>query len=46
MVTSCKLCPVHVGVILKDYEIIMLIYNGKPCRFDLLCFDVPEDIIL
>ncbi len=31
---------------LKEYEIIMLIYNRKPCRLDLLSFCAPEDIIL
>ncbi len=31
---------------LKKYEIIILIYNIKSCRLDLLWFCVPEDIIL
>ncbi len=31
--------------VMKEYEIIMLIYNTKTCRLD-LCFSAPEDIIL
>ncbi len=46
MATFCPhLCPVHIGAILKEYEMITLIYDGKPCRLALLCFGVPEDII-
>ncbi len=42
MVTSCtQLFPVHE----MKYEIIMLIYNGKPYKLDLLCIGVPEEII-
>ncbi len=32
--------------ILKEYEIITLIYNRKSCRLDLLSYCAPEDIIL
>ncbi len=32
--------------VVKEYEIIMLKYNGKACRLDLLYFCAPEDIIL
>ncbi len=31
---------------LKEYEIIMLIYNRKTCRLKSLWFSVSEDIIL
>ncbi len=31
---------------LKEYEIIMLIYNIKTCRLESLRFSVSEDIIL
>ncbi len=30
----------------KEYEIIMLIYNRKSCRLDLISFWAPEDMIL
>ncbi len=32
--------------VMKEYEIIMLKYNGKSCRLYLLFFCAPEDIIL
>ncbi len=32
-------------IVLKEYEIIMLKYNGKACRLDSLCFCAPKDII-
>ncbi len=35
---------IHVGTILKEYEIITLIYNGKPFRLDLLCCGESKDI--
>ncbi len=38
--TYCHFCK------LKEYELITLIYNRKPCRLDLLTFWPPEDIIL
>ncbi len=31
---------------MKEYEIIMLIYNVKPFRLDLLRFGVRKDIII
>ncbi len=45
MVPSCtQLCPVHVCAILKEYEIITVIYIGKPGGLDLLCFGLTEGI--
>ncbi len=35
----------HLAV-LKEYEIIMLKYNGKACRLDLLCFCASKDVTL
>ncbi len=32
--------------VMKEYEIITLMYNRKSCRLDLLSFLTPEDIIL
>ncbi len=41
-----ELCPVHIDAILREYEIIMLNYNGRPCRLDLFNFGVCKEIIL
>ncbi len=42
---TTEICPVHVSAILKEYEILTLIYNGKPFRLD-LCFGVCKDRVL
>ncbi len=31
-ISHTQLCPIHVGAILKEYKIFMLIYHAKPCR--------------
>ncbi len=46
-----EVSPVHMQAIifansLKEYEIIMLIYNRKSCRLDLLSYCAREDIKL
>ncbi len=45
MATTDERCPVNVSTIMKKYEIIKLIYNGKPYRLDLLGLGVRKDII-
>ncbi len=37
---------VHATAILKEYEIVMLIYNEKQSMLHLLCFGASMDIIL
>ncbi len=36
----------HSDSLSKEYEIITLIYKGKTCSLDLLCFCAPENMIL
>ncbi len=33
-------------LIMKEYEIIMLKYNGNACRLYLLCFGEPDNIVI
>ncbi len=47
MAVHCRLyITFSLGIIMKEYEMILLKYNGKACRLYLLFDGVHEDIIL